>query len=335
MVKLKAEGNMDKEILGTSPAIAALDEKVDRAAKSQCTVLITGETGTGKELLARKIHLASRRSEGPFIPINCGALTASLPESELFGHEKGSFTSAISKHRGVFEQAEGGTIFLDEIGEISPAVQAKLLRVIENKEVRRVGGNTSIKIDVRVLSATNADIKHLVAAKKFRQDLYYRINTIELNLPPLRERVEDISVLADHFRQVANAENACYTKSISDDALAILKEYPWPGNIRELRNTIEQMVVLSMSEEIGVMDIPSSIKESSTKAKLTEKLTQMQIPEDGMSLKDAVAQYKRHLIAKAIKLTDGNKTHAAKLLKIDRRILWRILRKTNKADLDN
>lgn len=329
---------MDREILSNSAAMLALDEKIEKAAKSHCTILITGETGTGKEVLARKIHLASRRSGGPFIPINCGALTASLPESELFGHEKGSFTSAISKHCGVFEQAEGGTIFLDEIGEISPAVQAKLLRVLENKEIRRVGGNKSIKVDVRVLSATNADIKNLVATKKFRQDLHYRINTIEINLPPLRERTEDIPVLAEHFRQIANAENACYTKSISDDALAILKEYPWPGNIRELSHALEEMVVFSANEEIGVMDIPSAIKEYLVKNKVQEIFSlpqEIEIPQNGISLNDAVTEFKRSLVAKALKITNDNKFHAARLLGIDRKNLYRILGRYDKTITEN
>lgn len=249
-----------KTIVGQSPAIVKLLEFIDRVSATDSTVLICGETGTGKELVARAIHGGSRRREMPFVPINCGALPESLLEAELFGYEKGAFTGALASKKGLFEEADRGTIFLDEISATSPATQVKLLRVLQEQEIRRVGSNRTIKIDVKVIGATNQELARLVRDGKFREDLYYRLNVISIEIPPLRERKEDLPLLVEHFlKEISNKENGVL-KRLSPTAMKAIYEYDWPGNVRELRNTLERATVLSKSHLIERNDLPQELR---------------------------------------------------------------------------
>jgi DNA-binding NtrC family response regulator len=249
-----------KTIVGQSPAIVKLLEFIDRVSATDSTVLICGETGTGKELVARAIHGGSRRREMPFIPINCGALPESLLEAELFGYEKGAFTGAVAPKKGLFEEADRGTIFLDEISATSSATQVKLLRVLQEQEIRRVGSNKTIKIDVKVIGATNQELARLVREGKFREDLYYRLNVISIEIPPLRERKEDLPLLVEHFlKEISNKEDGAL-KRLSPKAMKAIYEYDWPGNVRELRNTLERATVLSKSHLIERSDLPQELR---------------------------------------------------------------------------
>jgi transcriptional regulator with PAS, ATPase and Fis domain len=321
--------NEETMLIGDSLAMQSLYETAKKAANSHCTIILTGESGTGKELLARDIHAKSPRLSGPFIAINCGAMAETLLESELFGHERGSFTGATSKHLGIFEQAEGGTIFLDEIGEMTPALQAKILRVLEKGEIRRVGGTKTIKVNARTLSATNAKIENLVTKQKFREDLYFRINTIDLHLPPLRERPEDISPFSHYFRELANKKHGRDVKSISPGALSIFHSYSWPGNIRQLRNSVEALVVLNETEEISEQDTLSHFSGPIIRipANIDGNMPPLRITESGIDLRTAVDQYRAYMVGQALKITNGNKYHAARLLNYDRRSLYRLIDK--------
>lgn len=232
-------------MVGSSPKMQEVYQLIERAARSRATVLIRGESGTGKELVARELHNRSPRRDKAFIAVSCAALPETLLESELFGHEKNAFTGAVSARQGRFELANQGTLFLDEIGDIPPPVQIKLLRVLQEWEFERIGGTRSIKVDVRLIAATNKDLEKAVADEKFRQDLYYRLNIIAITLPPLRERVEDIPLLVEHFLQKYNAQNARHIATVHEETLRLLQKYPWPGNVRELENAIERGVVLS------------------------------------------------------------------------------------------
>lgn len=249
-----------ENIIGTSPQMQQLFKSVAQVAPSKATVLITGESGTGKELIAAAIHQRSGREDKPFIKLHCAALAESLLESELFGHERGAFTGAERRRIGRFEQADGGTLFLDEIGEISPATQVKLLRVLQEHEFERVGGNQTVQVDVRVVAATNRDLKAMVAAGKFREDLYYRLNVIDLHLPPLRERSSDVGALAFHFLRKYSAENAKDVREIDDAALQALCLHHWPGNVRELENVIERAVVLASDGVITLKQLPQELQ---------------------------------------------------------------------------
>ncbi len=246
-------------IVGSSPEMQRVFKSVAQVAPSRATVLLSGESGTGKELVAAAIHHNSPRAGGPFVKLHCAALAESLLESELFGHEKGAFTGADRKREGRFEQAHGGTLFLDEIGEISPAIQVKLLRVLQEREFERVGGSQTLRVDVRVVAATNRDLKEMVQAGKFREDLFYRLNVINLTLPPLRRRPSDIPQLAMHFLKHYAAENGKSVKHLSDDALNQLVKHAWPGNVRELENVIERAVVLAEGETIEVSHLPPEL----------------------------------------------------------------------------
>lgn len=249
-----------KTIMGQSPAIVKLLEFIDQVSATDSTVLICGETGTGKELVARAIHGGSRRREMPFIPINCGALPESLLEAELFGYEKGAFTGALASKKGLFEEADRGTIFLDEISATSPATQVKLLRVLQEQEIRRVGSNKTVKIDVKVIGATNQELPRLVREGKFREDLYYRLNVISIEVPPLRGRKEDLPLLVEHFlKEFSNKENGTL-KRLSPEAMKAIYEYDWPGNVRELRNILERATVLSKTPIIEHHDLPQEIQ---------------------------------------------------------------------------
>jgi two-component system response regulator HydG len=310
--KLRAERKV--LLSGTSSLMHDVVERARRVARTNATVLITGESGTGKELIARLIHTESLRVRGAFVPVNCAGLTESIIESELFGHVKGAFTGAVRSKKGKFELADGGTLFLDEIGEIPAVVQVKLLRVLQEREVERVGGEEPVKIDVRLICATHRDLDEMVAAGTFREDLYYRIKVIVLHIPPLRERAEDIPQLADHFRVRANERNGRSVSSISPAALERLLAYRWPGNVRELENVVEQAVVLCASDEIDVGDLPPEVGGDRG-------------PRDVLrvSVGTSLAEMEKELILETLRKTGGNKTQAAKLLGIGVRTLYRKL----------
>ncbi|MDW8345060.1 MAG: sigma-54 dependent transcriptional regulator, partial [Verrucomicrobiae bacterium] len=288
-----------ENIIGQSPAMLQIFDTVQQVAPSRATVLITGETGTGKELIAHAIHNLSPRKNGPFIVVHAAALPATLLESELFGHERGAFTGAVERRLGRFELADGGTLFLDEIGELEPAIQVKLLRVLEEQTFERVGSSKPIKIDVRLVAATNRNLLDLVKAGKFREDLYYRLSVVTLHLPPLRERREDIPLLITKFLADFSRENNKQVREITLDAVNILKAYDWPGNVRELRNVIEQMVVLARSDRLTLRDVPAHIRGSAD-------LTKISVLDNRITVKDA----ERQLIIQALKAHNGNRTRA-------------------------
>jgi two-component system, NtrC family, response regulator AtoC len=299
------------EIVGKSRKIREVVSLAHKVAPTASPVLIEGESGTGKELVANIIHKKSRRSEGPFIVINCAALQENLLENELFGHEKGAFTGASSFKHGLFELAEGGTFFIDEISEMNPNIQAKLLRVIELGEFRRVGGNRQIRVDVRVLAATNRNLEEEVKKGRFREDLFYRLNVVTLSLPPLRERKEDIPMLVDYFLRTQGMEGG-WGKAISADALGSLKNYDWPGNIRELANVLERAVILSTGNTITLKDLPLTILGKSST-----------LPQSVSTL----VEIEKNLIEKTLRELNGNKTKTAKTLDISLRNLYRKIEK--------
>jgi two-component system, NtrC family, response regulator AtoC len=306
-------------LVGSSPAMLEVYKLVARVSESKSTVLLQGESGTGKELIARAIHANGPRRDKPFVPVNCGALPDTLLESEMFGYEKGAFTGAIGTKAGLFEAANGGTLFLDEIGELGPALQVKLLRVMQDQEVRRVGGTGSVKVDVRIIAATNRDLEQFVKDGKFRDDLYYRLNVVRITLPSLAERTEDIPMLAHHFLQKCAAGSPQIVRGFLPETMALLKQYRWPGNVRELENAIERAVSLSHGPLLTPDDLPEAIRHSAAsngeaKAGKTE--------DDDVRLTLEEVE-KRHLI-RVLKETKGNKVKAAKILGIDRRTLYRM-----------
>src|SRR5262245_27591150 len=300
------------DMVGDSAPMRAVYERIRKAAPSGCTVLICGETGTGKELAARAIHQNSPRARRPFVAVNCAALTESLLESELFGHERGAFTGAVAMKKGKFEVADGGTIFLDEIAELAPALQAKFLRVLQFHEFERVGGNRTIKADVRVIAATNQDLREAVAAGRFRQDLLYRLNVVSVTMPPLRARRADIPMLAAYF--VAKYARGRPVQ-LSREALEALRAYDWPGNVRELENAIERAVVLGCSNRIVVDDLPESVLDSSAA-----------LPDGAAAYHRTVVETKRRVILDAIDRSGGNFTAAARLLGINPTYLHRLVK---------
>jgi DNA-binding NtrC family response regulator len=311
------QDDLFKDIIGNSPPMQRLFELINRVAREETTVLIEGESGTGKELVARAIHRKSPRVNKPFIKLNCGALNDNLLESELFGHEKGAFTGAIRQKKGRFELADGGTLFLDEIGDISPAMQVKLLRVLQEKEFERVGGEQTISVDVRLVSATNSDLKELIMQNRFREDLYYRLSVIPVKLPALRERKEDIPLLTEHFLNSLNGRRPNLKKYISSAGIQLLSNYHWPGNIRELENLIERLFVISPGPEIPAELIAlhlSGHPKISTDA-------------DGLLLDTALESFEKKLILNALKKSDGIKNRAAKLLGIRTSTLYYKLEK--------
>ncbi len=301
-----------ENIIGKSRSMQEIFKTIIEIAPSRANVMIVGESGTGKELVARAIHFNSPRRNNNFVPINCAAIPEGLLESELFGHEKGAFTGAYERRIGKFEIANGGTIFLDEVGDIPLSLQVKLLRVLEQREFMRVGGSKSINVDVRVISATNRPLEQMVADGKFREDLYYRLKVITIEIPPLRNRKEDIPLLVDHFVKEFSAENQKDIKGIEKDVLEVFMDYHWPGNVRELRNTIETMVVLARKKYLTVDDIPNYIKGKLTKRKTIEI-------EIGMPLSGV----EKELILKTLDYVNGNRKEAARLLKIGLRTLQR------------
>ena len=287
---------------------------VGRVAPSQATVLILGESGTGKELFARAIHYASPRAGKPLVKVNCAALPETLLESELFGHEKGAFTGAVARRVGRFEQADGGSIFLDEIGDLSPALQAKLLRVLQEKEIERVGSNQTLKIDVRVIAATNRNLEEAIRKGSFREDLYYRLNVVTLTLPPLRERKEDIPILVDHFLKKYSRENKKEVASTTKEVRDLLMQHEYPGNVRELENIIERAVVLGRGNALTLQDLPLNLRES--KAEIPREELR-----EGTSLPETLENLERQLVLRALERSGGIQTRAAEELGINERVL--------------
>ena len=308
-----------QNLIGHSPAMTRLIETMVQVAPSEATVLITGESGTGKEMIAGAIHFNSLRKNGPFVKINCAAITETLLESELFGHEKGAFTGAEKRKEGKFRQAEGGTLFLDEVSEMSPAMQVKLLRVLQEREITRVGGDDVIKVDVRVIAATNKDLMREIEARRFRDDLYYRLNVVTLNVPPLRERREDIPLIARHFLTLFAKKNHKSIKGFTPQAMDRLLKYNWPGNVRELMNAVERGVVLSRSEYLGEEEFALVLRTEPQE----EETPAQQIGAAEPSLESV----EKETILKALETASGNKSEAARRLGITRRTLHLKLKK--------
>jgi two-component system, NtrC family, response regulator AtoC len=307
-------------IIGAGKAVRDLYALVERVADTPTTVLVTGESGTGKELVARALHEHSSRAQRPFIKVNCAAIPKTLMESELFGYEKGAFTGAVSSKPGRFELAQGGTLFLDEIGEIPLEMQVKLLRVLQESEFERVGGLKTIRVDVRLVAATNRDLKREIAAGRFREDLFYRLNVVPLDLPPLRDRIDDIPTLVSVFIDKFNSRLGKRIEGIEPDALERLKGYRWPGNIRELENIMERAVLFSDAARIAVADLPPEVLAGATPA---DEAAAHAEPDGDLGLKEqvraAAARVEKKLIERALAQTGGNVTHAARLLKISRK----------------
>jgi DNA-binding NtrC family response regulator len=307
-----------ENLIGTSLAMQRVFQLIEKVADAESTVLILGESGTGKELVARAIHFNSHRAEKPLIPVNCGAIPESLLESELFGHERGAFTGAARTRMGRFELANGGTIFLDEVGDMSPALQVKLLRVLQEQNFERVGGTKGIRVDVRIIAATNRNIEQAVARGEFREDLYYRLSVIPLNLPPLRERKEDIPLLLQHFMDQFNRLRDRKLQGFSPRTLHMLTNYSWPGNVRELENLVDRLVVLKGQGIIDPEDLPEKMQTTWTPA---QPAAAMEIPDEGFCLDIAIRELERELIARALQKADGVKNKAAQLLGIKRTTL--------------
>lgn len=305
-----------EHIIGRSKQIVDVFKAVSMVAAKKSTVLITGESGTGKELIARAIHYNSDRRSKPFVVVNCAALPDTLIESELFGYEKGAFTNASQKKVGRFELAHGGTLFLDEIGELNLGTQAKFLRAIEQETFTRLGGTDEIKVDVRVIAASNRDLETMAKAGEFRPDLFYRLNVVSLYLPPLRERPEDVPLLLDHFLRLKAQEHSMAPKSLSPEVVDFFTSYYWPGNIRELENLIERLTILTPHETIMLRDLPAGMRSTDQTATLKEDVLSGSKP-----LSDAVDEFERELIVKALQRTGFNQTKAASLLGTSRRIL--------------
>jgi len=307
-------------IAGRSTAMVEVYKAIARVAPSRSTVLILGESGTGKEMVSRAIHEHSPRRERPFIAVDCAALTETLLESELFGHVRGAFTGALTDKPGLFVEADGGTLFLDEIGDISPAMQMKLLRVLQEQQVRPVGGNQWRRIDVRVLAATNRDLQSAVAKGQFREDLYYRINVFTIPLPPLRERREDIPLLVEHLIRRAARESGKLVTGMSQEALELLSRYDWPGNVRELAHVIERSVVLAHRETIGLDELPHEVRYPATAR-----------PTDMLGDRPTLEELKRRYIHRVVEESGGNISRAAAILGVDRRSLYRMLQRYGMA----
>lgn len=303
----------DRPIIAASSVMIDLLELVERTAAFKTTTLLVGESGTGKEVMARAIHSQSPRRDQPFVAVNCGAIPEHLLESELFGHTKGAFTGANRARRGLFAEADGGTFFLDEIAELPLSLQVKLLRVLQEEEVRPVGDNKSVSVDVRVIAATSRNLEAAIAEGAFREDLYYRLNVMQLAIPALRDRREDISLLCDHFLAHFRENLGKPVHSIADDALARLINYSWPGNVRELQNVIERAIILTDGDRIGLTHLPTNIVEADTAGSTSESTS--------FGMRRARRRFEIDLIRRALRETDGNRTHAAKLLEISHRAL--------------
>jgi two-component system response regulator AtoC len=303
-----------ENFIGKSQTMVSIFEMIKKVADYKSTVLISGESGTGKELVARAIHGNSQRADKPFIAVNCGAIPENLLESELFGHIKGAFTDATRNKSGLFEEADKGTIFLDEIGELPIILQVKLLRVLQDEEIRRVGDTKPIKVDVRVVAATTRDLEKEVGEGNFRDDLFYRLNVLPISLPTLRERKEDVPLLVDHFIQRFNDRLDLKVKGLTQEALDILVNFPWRGNVRQLENTIERAMIFVQGDKLDINDLPSEVKESNENEKLF-------FDGNELSIKRSSRVLEKELIRKALQKTNGNRTQAAKILEISHRAL--------------
>jgi len=313
--RVLGERHQFSNIIGRSESMIAVFELIETIAQTTSTVLVTGESGTGKELAARAIHFNSPRKDRPFVAVNCGALTETLLESELFGHVRGAFTGANVNKKGLIEVAERGTIFLDEIGEMSPLMQVKLLRVLQERVFRRVGGTDEISADIRIITATNRDLAQMVAENRFREDLYYRINVIPLHLPPLRERGEDIPLLAEHFVTRFAAELGKPVQGLAAESLSLLVQYHWPGNIRELENAMERAVALERTPVILPPSLPAAVRAAGGgPAPVDAGLESDTLPDSGFDLERHVREIERQYITEALRRTDGVKVKAAELL---------------------
>ena len=313
-------------IIGMSPELTEVYGVLERVADTPTTVLITGESGTGKELVARALHENSSRKDKPFIKVNCAAIPKELIESELFGYERGAFTGAVGSKPGRFELANGGTLFLDEIGEIPIEMQVKLLRALQESEFERVGGIKTIRVDVRLVAATNRDLKKLIAAGSFREDLFYRLNVVPIRLPALRERTTDIPLLVEHFLGKFNERLKKHVNGVEDEALDVLKAHPWPGNIRELENVVERAVLFCDAQKLRVQDLPHEVRgardSTAAQAPVTDAELQAALASEGglkEHVKVAMSRLERELVSRALSQTGGNVTHAARLLKISRK----------------
>jgi len=326
-IQLRTELSKKKQyeqIIGTSESIQACLRMVERVADSDSTVLVTGESGTGKELIAKAIHAQSPRANQPFIAINCGAIPSELLESELFGHIKGAFTGAISNRVGRFEMADGGTIFLDEIGDLQPSLQVKLLRVLQERSFEPVGSTKSVQVNVRVVAATNKNLEDEVNRGNFREDLYYRLNVIPIALPALRERKTDIPLLFAHFIEIFNRNKGRQLLGLSPEAIETLTQYPWPGNIRELENLVERLSILKGQGQIEVADLPPKYRGMSQNS---QGQNIIEIPDQGLDFNTAVDQFENQLILKALEKTGWNRNQAALLLRLNRTTLVEKIKK--------
>lgn len=315
-VKRLARQEDDINMVGNSPALFQIFRQIREVAKHEtATVLITGESGTGKELVAQAIHNLSPRVDKPFIEINCGSLPFNLLESELFGHERGAFTDAKTRKLGLFEESDNGSIFLDEIGEMDMGLQVKLLRVLEDRKIRRLGGNRNIDINVRIIAATNAKLKDAIDAKEFREDLYYRLNVFPIHIPPLRERRDDVPCLLEYFLQRFSREFNKAMRGFSRDALDLMLRYHWPGNVRELRNVVERICIMHNVDEIKPAHLPCEIWGEEPQSKVPFRY---EIPPEGIVLDDVVCQVEKDLISKAFSITGGNVARTARILNVPR-----------------
>jgi two-component system response regulator HydG len=327
-------------MIGTSPAFRRLMTLVQQVADSSATVLVQGESGTGKELVARAIHDRSSRRNGPFVAVNCAALPETLLESELFGYEKGAFTGAAGRREGRFELADGGTLFLDEIADLSPVTQPKILRALQEGEFERVGGSKTIRVDVRIVTATNQDLATLVRDKRFREDLFYRLNVITIQVPPLREKHEDVPVLAQHFLRVYAAKNNRQLDGFSDEALGCLEAYSWPGNVRELENVVERAVVLARGARVDAADLPDAVRERPVMLMRGgtpgpgEGAGAATVPEGVFQIRvgTPLAEVEARLLEETLRLNHGNKTLTAKMLGIDPKTVFRKLKQGEAED---
>jgi DNA-binding NtrC family response regulator len=301
------------QLVGHHAEMQKLYQVIAHVARTTSTVLITGESGTGKELIAQAIHRQGPRRDKPFVPINLPALSETLMESEVFGHERGAFTGAYHRKLGKFELANGGTVFLDEIGALKPELQAKLLRVLQEREIERVGGTRGVKVDVRVIAATNVDLKKAVSNQAFREDLYYRLNVLPIHVPPLRDRREDIPLLAEHFIRKYNREFKKYVDHLSPEALVALQDYPWPGNVRELQNVIERLVTLVDGPVIEANDLPLELTLGDSKLRTAAS--------EGVPLRKACEEFERQMVVRVLERVRWNQSEAARLLGLHRNTL--------------
>ena len=326
-----AQRHKPSAIVGDSGAMQTIYALIDRVAPTDSTVLITGESGTGKELVARAIHEGSPRASKPLVPVNCGSIPENLLESELFGHVKGAFTGALYSRPGRFSLADRGTIFLDEIGDMSPHLQTKLLRVIQEQTFEPVGSTKTHQVDVRVIAATHQNLRKLIEEKKFRMDLYYRLNVIQIQLPPLRERVEDLSHLCEHFLKTFNQRLRGNILGFDDDAMSYMKGYSWPGNVRELENLIERLVILKGEGTIGLDDIRERYADEGPEVSAPK----VSLPSEGICFRTAVSRFENELITQALQRTHGNKNKAADLLRLNRTTLVEKIKRRRLESLES